>query len=379
MGPRFVKYMGSKHALLQNGLGDLILTESRGSKRVVDLFCGGASVSWFAAENTPLPVFAADLQLYSVVMARAILGRNKPIESPELNLDWSRAVKTTLSTHDIPQINSKGTQVVADFKQFVEQSRIICDTVEGFGPIWRSYGGHYFSPYQAATIDAMIRCLPCHEPERTACLAATIASASQCAASPGHTAQPFQPTPRALRFILESWSKDPLAIATDFLMKLCLRKANVVGHAEVGEAAKLAASLSPTDLVFVDPPYSGVQYSRFYHVLETVARGGAPEVTGVGRYPPLTSRPQSAFSNKGQALRSLLRNLARTGATVIFTFPAGPASNGLSGSVVIEEARSLFKVEEQRVFGRFSTLGGNNLNRSAREKSEELILVLRSR
>ena len=374
--------MGSKHGLLGNGLGDLIIEESRRSERVVDLFCGGASVAWFAAEHTQLPVFAADLQLYSVVLARSILGRNETIEATGLTRRWLNAARKTLSVQDIPKLSYEHRQVIAEFKRFVEQSRSVCDSVDGIGPIWRSYGGHYFSPYQAATIDAMIKCLPRQEPEKTACLAATIASASQCAASPGHTAQPFQPTLRASRFIRESWSKDPLIIAADILQKLCLRKANVIGHAAVGEAVELAAALSSKDLVFVDPPYSGVQYSRFYHVLETVARGGALEVTGVGRYPPLTSRPQSAFSNKGQslqALRLLLRNLASTRATVIFTFPAGPASNGLSGSVVTEEARKLFDVKEHRVIGRFSTLGGNNRNRSAREKSEELILALRSR
>ena len=374
--------MGSKHALLQNGLGDLILAETRESKRFVDLFCGSASVSWFAAENTTLPVFSTDLQLYAVVLARSVVGRIEAIELTGFSQKWLALAQQILLHREIPDLDPRRSVTAPDFEKFVENARILCASIDGVGPIWRSYGGHYFSPRQAAMIDAMIRSLPREEPARTACLAATIASASQCAASPGHTAQPFQPTVGALKFILESWSKNPLSIAEGFLHRLCSRKANVLGHAEVGDAVGLAASLSPTDLVFVDPPYSGVQYSRFYHVLETVARGVAPKVKGVGRYPPLTSRPQSAFSNKGQsleALRSLLRNLSESGATVIFTFPAGVASNGLSGSVVTKEARDLFEVKEQRVVSRFSTLGGNNRNRSARERSEELILVMRSR
>ena len=374
--------MGAKNALLNNGLGDLILAESRESERFVDLFCGGASVSWFAAENTPQPVFATDLQLYSVVLARSVLGRSETIEPSGFSRKWLTSAQNAMTDREIPKLEPENKVSAQNFKEFVGKSRSVCGSTEGFGPIWKSYGGHYFSPYQAAMIDAMIRYLPLEEPARTACQAATIASASLCAASPGHTAQPFQPTPGALKFIIESWSKDPLGIARKVLRELCLRKANVVGHAEVSEAVGLAKSLSPKDLVFVDPPYSGVQYSRFYHVLETVARGVVPNVKGVGRYPPLTSRPQSAFSNKGQslaALRSLLRNLADSGATVIFTFPAGVASNGLSGSVVMNEARDLFHVKEKRVVSRFSTLGGNNRNRSARERSEELILVMRNR
>ena len=66
--------------------------------------------------------------------------------------------------------------------------------------------------------------------------------------------------------------------------------------------------------MFIDPPYSSVQYSRFYHVLETMAKGEKELVVdGVGRYPPLADRPQSHFSNTGQArnaLESLIEKLS---------------------------------------------------------------------
>ena len=216
----------------------------------------------------------------------------------------------------------------------------------------------------------------------TVCLAATIASGSHCAASPGHTAQPFQPTKGAARYIVEAWSRDPLIKARRALEQICSRRANVAGETTIGDAVYIASTLSSSDLVIVDPPYSGVQYSRFYHVLETIARGKTPSVTGRGRYPPLTARPQSSFSRPGQsrqALVTLLENLSRAKATVMFTFPAGRASNGLSGDIVTEVSSRLFNVRERRVIGRFSTLGGNNTNRSARSQSEELVLLMRSK
>ena len=266
--------------------------------------------------------------------------------------------------------------------QFVGASRRLCRQVAGTGPIWGSYGGHYFSPAQAATIDAMLAALPEREPMRTVCLAATIASGSQCAASPGHTAQPFQPTRGAARYIVEAWHKNPLTVARRALEQICPMQANVAGESVVGDAVSIASTLSSSDLVIVDPPYSGVQYSRFYHVLELIASGNAQSVTGTGRYPPLASRPQSSFSKPTQsvqALNALLENLSRAQTTVIFTFPVGPSSNGLSGDIVTEASRRLFHVQEQRVFGRFSTLGGNNTNRSARARSEELVLLMRSK
>ena len=374
--------MGSKHSLLTNGLGQLILEESRKADRIVDLFCGGSAVAWFAAENTIRPVLATDLQQYAVVLARSVICRTKalnPLETADHWFDKVLDVRDNSEPWQSARVLEAGYNDVAGY---VEASRNLCSRTSGSGPIWRSYGGYYFSPAQAATIDAMLHSLPEKEPVRTVCLAATISSGSHCAASPGHTAQPFQPTRRASQYIAEAWAKDPLGFARKALGQICPLRANVAGDAVVGEAVSIASTLSSADLAIVDPPYSGVQYSRFYHVLETIATGVEEPVTGKGRYPPLTARPQSAFSNRGQskeALVNLLENLSRAQATVIFTFPAGESSNGLSGDIVAEIADRFFNVQERRVFsGRFSTLGGNNSNRAARSKSEELVLVMRS-
>ena len=374
--------MGSKNALLANGLGQLIVEESRRASRIVDLFCGGSSISWFAAENTELPVLATDLQQYAIVLAKSVVGRTNPLDSGAIAEEWlgdALRARESSTTWRAAQDAETGYDTIA---RFVEASRKLCSQVAGSGPIWRSYGGHYFSPSQAATIDAMLEALPKKEPMHTVCLAATIATGSHCAASPGHTAQPFQPTRGAARYIAEAWSRDPLTVATRVLGQICSLRANVEGESAVGDAISVASTLTSSDLVIVDPPYSGVQYSRFYHVLETIAMGRTQSVTGRGRYPPLACRPQSTFSNPSQsvqALRTLLENLSRAQTTVIFTFPAGPTSNGLSGDLVTEFSSRLFDVQERRVVGKFSTLGGNNTNRSARAKSEELVLLMRSK
>ena len=87
-----MKYMGSKTALLANGLGQLILDEARTAGRIVDLFCGGSSISWFAAGNTDLPVLATDLQHYAVVLARSVVERTVPLDSFSLAEEWFRGV-----------------------------------------------------------------------------------------------------------------------------------------------------------------------------------------------------------------------------------------------------------------------------------------------
>jgi adenine-specific DNA methylase len=142
----------------------------------------------------------------------------------------------------------------------------------------------------------------------------------------------------------------------------------------------LAKNLKPGDLAIVDPPYSDVQYSRFYHVLETIARGSCGDVQGRGRYPAVELRPQSRFSKRSeseQAMRDLLGSLSEAGASVIVTFPRDECSNGLSGEVIATMAQENFRVCSKLVTGRFSTLGGDNTTRKARVNSEELILSLR--
>ena len=162
--------------------------------------------------------------------------------------------------------------------------------------------------------------------------------------------------------------------------QLSMVSAKLPGRAVTGDANALASDLSNGDLVFIDPPYSSVHYSRFYHVLETTAVGQSVPVTGVGRYPPRQLRPTSKYSLPSEAesaFHDLLQTIGSRGCGVIATFPAGSASNGLSGTKVIDVARKWFRVDCIKVQSRFSTLGGNTRNRSARMKSEELLLSLR--
>jgi len=375
-----MKYMGSKRALLSNGLGQLILREAqnRHSRRVVDLFCGAASVSWFAAENSALPVLSIDLQSYATVMAAAVVARGGPLQASELIEGWLNRARQRVRASSMWQLVSE-LDLNIRVRERVAKARDLCLSRSAEGLVWSAYGGYYFSPRQALTFDYMLGLLPNEEPAHTACLAATISSASRCAAAPGHTAQPFQPSGTAARYLLEAWSRDPLAKAEEFLVSVCPRHARIAGTVLTDDALNAMQWLGRGDLVIVDPPYSAVHYSRFYHVLETIARGKRVVVTGSGRYPPQKERPRSVFSvpsKSREAMHQLLSGLAEARSTVILTFPAAMCSNGLSGQMIARMAQAWFRVREKVVHGRFSTLGGNNTSRAARSPSEELILLL---
>lgn len=372
-----MKYMGSKRWMLQNGLGTLLRSECAEAKRFVDLFAGSGAVASFVARETALPVVASDLQHFSVILTRAIIGRETELDGEGLWCEWLESAQKVFYKAPIPQIGNA-------FRAEVEALRAWSQNRTG-QPFTQAYGGHYYSPQQAMWIDALRRSLPSGTHKRSVALAALVVAASSCAASPGHTAQPFQPTRTARKFLKVAWSREISSCVQQALKAIAPLHAQRKGRAFVADANLAAKKLEAGDLVFLDPPYSGVQYSRFYHVLEAIVKGRPGPVSGTGRYPPKSLRPQSNYSVKTysqEALRSLLQSVANAGARAILTFPAHECSNGLSGDYVQKTAAEYFRVKTRTVESKFSTLGGNSRlaesgkGRQARQKAQELILSL---
>lgn len=368
-----MKYMGSKRLMLQNGLADLLASEVASCQRFFDLFTGSGVVAWHVAERAHKTVIAFDLQMYGVVLARAVIGRKRSIDSENVWTKWlQRATKLRSGFHHIPNAVRITRGTVSDLRAWADEQNDL--------PITRAYGGHYFSPVQSTWIDALRETLPDSEPEHTVALAALVQAASQTVAAPGHTAQPFQPTRTARKFIDEAWKRSIPERTRAALSILAIHHALRVGRAVVGDANLATNQLKEGDLAFIDPPYSGVHYSRFYHVLEAITRGVSGQVSGVGRYPIPEMRPRSKYSIKSQstmALDDLLAQISSRGAKAILTFPNHECSNGLSGKLVRNIASKYFNIVKRQVNSNFSTLGGTGDKREARQPTKELMLVLK--
>lgn len=79
-------------------------------------------------------------------------------------------------------------------------------------------------------------------------------------------------------------------------------------------------------VIYADPPYTDDQYSRFYHIFETLFLYDYPVVSGAGLYRP--NRFATPFSLKSKApgaFRSLVKSCARIGADLVLSYP----TNGL--------------------------------------------------
>jgi adenine-specific DNA methylase len=372
-----VKYMGSKRVMLKNGLGALLERQMVGVGRFVDLFTGSGSVAIHIAQKYNVSVLAFDLQTYSTILTNAVISRIAKIDWESAWNKWHRNSQAQFIRHVIPNEVKITQAIVSEFREWCA-----CQTL----PITRAYGGHYYSPQQTVWIDTLRANLPANEPLRTVALAALIQASSHSAASPGHTAQPFQPTRTAKPHLQKAWNFDVVEKTKSSFKELSGQFAKQIGNARVADANETTDELTERDLVFIDTPYSGEHYSRFYHVLETIAVGKCGEVSGVGRYPSRDLRPQSKFSLKTksvEALDDLLAKIAKRQSKAILTFPDHQCSNGLSGEMVREIASEYFHVQEKVVQSDFSTMGGTRVSgndeagREPRQAAKELILILK--
>lgn len=373
--------------MLRNGLGTILnkevanLVRRHGrDARFVDLFSGTGSVACFVAESSDVLVAASDLQAFARVVTEAVIGRARPVEPLELWARWWLRASVRLKASK--QYASALRVGHLDWEKDPEAAAVAARRwgARSTDSVSRAYVGHYFSPLQGLQISALRASLPESDPERTVALAALVEAASSCSASPGHTAQPFDSGAGGGPSLVGAWRRSIAERTFVALMRLAPRHARRAGTASVKDAESVAHDVRSSDLVFLDPPYSAVQYSRFYHVLESVAIGKCGRVSGVGRYPPIAERPQSEYSKRTEsamALSKLLATIGAQGARVVLTFPSGGASNGLSGQLVRSIAAKHFSVADQLIAGQFSTLGGNGKKRPARKTSSELVLVLK--
>ena len=375
-----MKYMGSKRLMLENGLGDVLAGLCEKGTRFVDLFSGSGVVSWHVAAKYRIPTVAIDLQLYSKILANSVLARTTTVDSSRLWTRWLANARSAKRPRHWPEGSGLTKESLADMRTWCEDRTA--------WPVLSAYGGHYFHPEQASWIDRLRMTLPDREPYRTVALAALVSAASMVAASPGHTAQPLRLKRSSKGYIEAAWAREVPKVVEAVLKRICMAHALVRGYAVVQDAKEFALRLVQNDIVFIDPPYAAVQYSRFYHVLETIAAGGPVVVDGAGRYPQKELRPQSEFCTKrtsAAALRELLSRVSVHGAIAVLTFPDSECSNGLSGDLVRSIAGEFFHMDVRYVNSHFSSLGGRKIptdkamKRAPRRSVREMILVLDAR
>ena len=75
------------------------------------------------------------------------------------------------------------------------------------------------------------------------------------------------------------------------------------------EDANILAKRIECDIAYIDPPYNSRQYSRFYHILETLVRWDSPNLTGIALKRPPENMSEYCRSGAKEAFADLINSL----------------------------------------------------------------------
>lgn len=116
------------------------------------------------------------------------------------------------------------------------------------------------------------------------------------------------------------------------------------------DSNKLARKVK-TDIAFIDPPYNSRQYSRFYHVLETIVKWDKPKLEGVALKPPAENMSSYCRTSAPKAFDDLISNLDSKYIVTTYNNTYDSKSSSSRNKITHEEIlNSLNKVGKTKVF-----------------------------
>ena len=351
--------MGNKVGLAQD-VGQIIQQFDR-RKPLVDLFGGMCSVAG-AVSATTRQVWVNDAQNYARLVASCLLRsqdpppsreRVVPILTPTYRANrkkLSRRFESDLaaekqalgggSDHLFRTIQEQWRHVGNDATLRAEARRL--RTAPRPSRPYRlatiTFAWGYFGLRQTIEIDS-IRAAIDHaveagdltEDEASWCRLALLQTCSRVAGAPGHFAQFLSGGSAASiariraarrRAVWEGVLED-LDCLAPFGTKRWRRRNRVLTCDALEIWETLDAAKLPPAVFYADPPYSKEQYSRFYHVLETLELYDYPESSGVGRYRP--DRLNTSLAQKSgvlSATRTLCSEIASRGGVLLLSYPS---------------------------------------------------------
>jgi adenine-specific DNA-methyltransferase len=339
-----MKYMGSKRALLGE-IRDIVQHQGYKDKAILDVFAGTCGVGM--ALRDLAPIYSNDIQSYSAVIADGCLGVNLPVMNSRdllalLESDISKNYKEVATllpsllerSNKFKTITSWDDTLRMDYLDFVDafasqvlensntndelillakEYRLRQDRPRLFPYIQTTYlfSEMYFGLEQAILLDsirfAIDELSKTHRELADALLAALVHAYSYTSAGTGHFAQ--------FRDLSTTSSvEDVFGYRRRSVLDYFLRKAEeIIATSARNKFASSSRSFSQdyatlmsnreimqnVGLIYADPPYSFVHYSRFYHATEDLCRYDYPSVEYKGRY--RKDRYQSPFCIKTKA------------------------------------------------------------------------------
>lgn len=188
---------------------------------------------------------------------------------------------------------------VQKLKQFVAEVAITDRKALSDNYVSLNYGGRYFEHDDSKLIGVVRERIQSdyeagrfNEREFNILLASLLYSFDKCANTVGHYDAYIKKGCQS-KFVFE-------------LIEPVMSETDVTTYRE--DANELARRVS-ADVAFVDPPYNSRQYSRFYHVMETVVKWDKPRLRGTAMKPPVENMSEYSRVNAPIVFSDLIRNL----------------------------------------------------------------------
>lgn len=305
--PHIIKYMGSKRNILDFVINAINSVRTDGDQRLYDAFAGTAVVG--GAFREELPVTCNDIQAYSGLIGKIYLNNYiwedfHPDVLERIVASAQKKVKKFTSTY--PDLKLYYTDSIT-FEETValekKQQALIEKEFSTKDHLFTKYfSGTYWSFEQCIWIDAISSVARSRTYRNTfvgdlitGCL---MFSMAYCSQSTGHYAQYRDVTKDNLSDILLYRRKEILPLFTNKFKSLREyfdgTSNTTFNHQTTNyDFRDFLDTVEPGSIIYADPPYQFVHYSRFYHALETLVKYDYPEVKYKGRY--RTDRHQSDF------------------------------------------------------------------------------------
>lgn len=399
---RPIHYLGSKLRVLRE-ITTAIDEVAPSGGAVLDLFAGSGTVAMELSRQRL--VYASDIQEYSRVICSALLAPNLPAEhlvaTFEARLMERESFRRQLADAIAPAAEYEEAAIRA---ALLGDPETVCDLLDhgsllalelgaevpAASPVikpltevlrrlqklrlagssaltaLRYFGGAYFSYAQAAELDNLAHVIASFESKhRDTLLAALLSTASDVVNTVGKQfAQPIRPRSKngaPKHHLLTKITRDRAVSPDEIYLRWLRRYTSLTPAACQGTVIRadyldaLDRSRGSIAVVYADPPYTRDHYSRYYHVLETLALRDNPKIAAnpgathgeLSRGLYREDRHQSPFCIKSKAngaFRALISKTASQGASLVMSYSpfdrhtnARPRLMPISGIVALTE------------------------------------------
>lgn len=196
-----------------------------------------------------------------------------------------------------------------------------------------NFGGKYFETGDAKAIgyirqDIETNRSGLNDREYSILLASLLYSFDKCANTVGHYEAYFKNRDIVRSFVFELITPyDTIALNKKFEI--------------YREDANSLASKISADIVYIDPPYSSRQYSRFYHVLENITKWEMPQLHGTALKPPAENMSAYCSTSAKTAFSDLIGKLSCKYIVVSYNNTYNSKSSSSENKMTLEDIESI--------------------------------------